>query len=337
MRKFFAVMAMCGTMLAPMLGSAANAAITPPTAPTADGANSDTLALMESQCDAAAATYASGNDRYSAAVVEGASSLVSGPTEIGTHSINDAIGDPVGAGTFTPAHLEITGNPYRNGGSVNMFGVQRSVGGRYSASQYDFMGNFQTLFAYAYSCTILKETYHPAVQSARRGHWIVHPDFSGNEEAATNNCNAFNAVLPGGPSNGHPTDQANCQYIVDEEAFETPEYWDPAVVVAAGVPGGAINQNQDDELQARENNGEGFDTSETLTIGQVVVCISPSKSGTKLPGAWTAQNGYSGGTMGAAATGATPGCSTAWYNNGATAGVHNLNDGSHNVVTVPVV
>ena len=57
-----------------------------------------------------------------------------------------------------------------------------------------------------------------------------------------------------------------------------------------------------------------------------MVCISPSTATKKLPGAWRQQNGYTGDK-----------CTTAWYNGGATVGVPNLNDGSHNWVTVPVV
>ena len=91
----------------------------------------------------------------------------------------------------------------------------------------------------------------------------------------------------------------------------------------AGTP---IVQAQTDELLAHEDFGEGFSTSETMFIGKVVVCISPSKSGTKLPGAWTKQNGYTGNL-----------CTTEWYNGGAKTNVSNLNTGSHNIVTVPVV
>ena len=57
-----------------------------------------------------------------------------------------------------------------------------------------------------------------------------------------------------------------------------------------------------------------------------MVCISPSNTGKKLPGEWRQQNGYTGDK-----------CTTEWYNGGATVGVPNLNDGSHNWVTVPVV
>jgi hypothetical protein len=95
--------------------------------------------------------------------------------------------------------------------------------------------------------------------------------------------------------------------------------------VVSNAAGGSYNQDQTDELSAHESAGEGFDTSETLNIGQVVVCISPSKTGTKLPGAWTKKNGYTGDK-----------CTTIWYNSGAMTGVSNLNIGSHNWVTVPL-
>jgi hypothetical protein len=69
---------------------------------------------------------------------------------------------------------------------------------------------------------------------------------------------------------------------------------------------------------------------------QVVVCISPSTTTKKLPGAWTPKNGYDGGVMAPAPTTAhTPGCNTAWYNGDATLGVTNLNAGTANVVTIP--
>jgi hypothetical protein len=310
---------------------------TPAADPT--GLNAANLLLAQGVCDAAAATYdtdgsSEASDIYSGEVVEGAATWVSGPTEVGSHTFAaDGVGEQTGAGTFTPAHTEIEGNPYRNGGSVNMFGNAIAVGGHYSASSYDFQGDFTTTYAHPYTCDVFVATYHPAVHHDRVGHWIVDPDFNGNEEAATNNCNAFNQSLPGGPNNANSdTEQANCEYIVDTPASDDPAFHDDPELVT-NVAGGSYNQDQTDSLLAHEDNGEGFDTSETLNIGQVVVCISPSKTGTKLPGAWTAKNGYNGGSS----VQGQPGCNTGWYNGGATLGVSNLNTGSHNWVTVPVL
>jgi hypothetical protein len=59
-------------------------------------------------------------------------------------------------------------------------------------------------------------------------------------------------------------------------------------------------------LLAHEDAGEGFDIGQTVLIGQVVICISPTTSTqTKkgVPGTWVAKNGYIGGK-----------CTTAWFN-----------------------
>ena len=333
--KIIKAAAACALLTSSILASPAFAAVTLlDSTPAADPADltPGNLALAQAQCDVAAAGYdtdgsSPDSDVYTGDVIEGAVTLVSGPTEVGSHTFAaNGTGEQTGAGTFTPAHTEIEGDPYRNGGSVNMFGNAVAVGGHYSASSYDFTNDFTTTYAHAYTCDVSKAEYHPSVHHDRVGHWIVNPDFQGNEEAATNNCNAFNTALPGGPANGDPTDQANCRFVTDQEAFDDPAFHDDPEVVATGVPGGSYNQDQTDTLNAHESFGEGFDTSETLNIGQVVVCISPSKTGTKLPGAWTKKNGYTGDK-----------CTTAWYNGGAMTGVSNLNTGSHNWVTVPII
>ena len=332
--------ALCALLGTSILSTPANAAVTLlSSTPSADPAGLDAVNLTaaQTQCNAAAAALdadgpSNDSDHYTAEVVEGAVTYVSGPTEVGTHTFAaNGTGTQTGAGTFTPAHREIEGNPYRNGGSVNMFGNQIAVGGHYSASSYDFTNDFTTTYAHAYTCDVSKEVYHaavvhPPVHHNRVGNCIVNPDAHGNEEANTNNCNAFNTSLPNGPANGNATDQANCRYVVDEEAFDEPgstdpAYWDEPVFVA-NVAGGSFNQTQTDQLSAHESYGEGFSTSETLNIGKVVVCISPGKKG----GSWTKQNGYTGTK-----------CTTDWYNSGAMTGVSNLNTGSHNWVTVPVI
>src|SRR5688500_4874850 len=129
--------------------------------PDAQGPTAATLAAMEVQCDTLAAAHGASWDGEldESSIV---ATLVAGPTEVGTHSIADAIdGTLEGAGTFTPAHLEILGDPYRNGGSVNMFGIQQSVGGHYSASEYDFEGEFETTFSFAFDCNMTEEVHVP--------------------------------------------------------------------------------------------------------------------------------------------------------------------------------
>ena len=299
------------------------------------------VAGMQTTCDAAAAVHdidGVGGDLWSGQVVLGAVTLAAGPVETGTHSITDAIaGTLVGAGTFTPAHVEILGDPYRNGGSVNMFGMKQAVGGHYSASAYDFMGTFKTTYAHAFSCDISKALYHPAVDIFHPavGIYVIAGDFGESEDAIRANCAAFTAQgqdplnLPtwwGDAFHGGSADNPHCRFVGTAAYTEHHDAYNDPPVLQGNEAQSAINIDQTNALRAHEDAGEGFDTSATLLIGQVVVCISPSKTGTKLPGAWSKQNGYTGDK-----------CTTDWYNGGATVGVPNLNDGSHNWVTVPVV
>jgi hypothetical protein len=357
-----AILAATALLSSSILSSPGYAAVTGVTAPSPDpvGLDAANLAAAGLVCDAAAVTADLDgpdelSDHYAGAVNEGTATLKSGPTEVGTESSRTLTSDktPGVGSTYTPAHRDILGDPYRNGGSVNMFGLQESVGGYYSSSQYDFEASFTTTFTHPYTCDISKQVYHAAVHIEgdhhdavhhdQVGHWIVRPDFRGNEEAATNNCNAFNLSLPGGPHNANSdTDQANCQYIVDTAAYDEPAYddpdtdiaayWDDAVAVG-NVAGGSFDQTQTDTLDGHESSGAGYFDAATVLIGQVVVCISPTTGTTKKPGAWVLKNGYTGTK-----------CTTAWYSgttpyslsNYAGTNIPNLNDGSHNWVTVPV-
>jgi hypothetical protein len=294
---------------------------------------------METQCDALAAARDTHNgDIWTGTVVLGAVTQVSGPTEVGSHTIADAVSGTVkGAGTFTPAHLEILGNPYRNGGSVNMFGMQQSVGGRYSASTYDYVGDFASRFAHAYNCEITQEVFHAgySVHHNAAGIYVIVGDFGNSEDASRGNCAAFTAQgleTPqpewfGEPFHGGNVERdPHCKFEGTQAYDENvPERWDAPVLI--DTVAGSVNQDQSDTLTAKEDAGEGYDVSDTLLIGQVVVCISPTVGAKKgAPGTWTKQNGYTGDK-----------CTTAWYTSGATVGVPNLNIGSNNWVTVPVI
>ena len=333
-RKLIAVVAMCATSLS-TISTPANAAVTNIPSVSAADADGNTQAAMDSVCTAAAAVHDAADpvaeDEWTGTVVEGAVSWVSGPTEVGTHTFAaNGVGTQTGAGTFTPAHKDILGDPYRNGGSVNMFGLQEAVGGHYSNSSYDFENDFSSTYAHAFSCDISEQVYHPAwtehVPADPNGHYENHDFGHGNGhdnsgDGIQGSCLAHNNA---GPTQfgqwGEDTEQ--CLFIGERaHDVEHEAYLGEDTFVVNEVQT-AINQDQTDTLTAHETLGEGFDTSETLLIGQVVVCISPGPKG----GAWKQQNGYTGTK-----------CTTAWYNGGATAGVSNLNTTSHNWVTIPVV
>jgi hypothetical protein len=291
-RAILASTAMILASFVPVFSGTALAAVTildPLPAPQGPSAATETA--MEAQCGALALIHGSPPDwegELDQASIT--SAIVAGPTEVGTHNFaDDGVGEQVAAGTFTPGSVSILGDPYRNGGSVNMFGVLQATGGHYSASQYDFNGEFETTFRYSFDCTITQIVHVPV-----DGHYIIEPEDQGNEEQGQQSCDAFTAL---GPTWEHwGQDHAQCDFVVDEAAHD-----EEVVTTEAGTP---IDETQTDTLLAHEDFGEGFDVDETVLIGQAVICISPSKTGPKgVPGTWTKQNGYTGDK-----------CTTAWFN-----------------------
>lgn len=329
-KKVLTVAVMCATALSPLVSTPAFAATTVLDTVTAADADGNTLAAMQSQCTALAAAHATNaNDIWTGTVVEGSVDLVAGPNEIGSHTYAaNGVGDRTGAGTYTAAHKVIEGDPFRNGGSPNMFGIQDSVGGYYSASSYDFEGSFGSTFAHSFSCDISVQVYHAAwtehVPADPNGYYTNFDNGHGNGhdnsgDGIQGSCAAINGIGYTWPHWGEDTNQCifngERAHDVQHEAY----FDDDAFV--ANEAGTAVNQDQTDTLLAHESAGEGYYDAATVVIGQVVVCISPGKKG----GTWTQQNGYTGSK-----------CTTAWYDGGAKAGVPNLNDGSHNFVTIPV-
>src|SRR4051794_14798795 len=139
------------------------------TPPTADGADGTTQAAEQAQCDALAAAHDTDNgDIWSAVVVPGTATLIAGPTEVGGTRVIDN-SSIVGTGIFVPSVREIHGNPFRTGGSVNLFGDQWASAGYYPDSTYNFTADFTSTFAYAFSCDIQDAVYHAAVHHDRVG------------------------------------------------------------------------------------------------------------------------------------------------------------------------
>lgn len=306
-RKILMLAAACSTALSPIGATIAWADTIPE--PTADAASSATLGAMESTCDTLAATYDTGNgDLWTGDVVLGAVTKVSGPTEVsGTRDIDES--SIQHAGTYVPATLEIRGDPFRIGGSVNMFGDQWSTAGYWTDSTYDYTADFDSTFSHAYSCQIRQAVYHAEVVTHVRavGVYVIVDDYTGNDEAAVRrNCEQQT-------DNGQPwwgdeyiPNEANarCQFEGTPAHDDvTPEYWDTPINIAL-VPQTAVNQDQTDTLTAFEDHGGPVQVTGEYHVGQVVVCISPSTTTRKgNPGEWRQQNGYTGDK-----------CTTAWFN-----------------------
>jgi len=184
-----------------------------------------------------------------------AATLVSGPTEIDpTARVKSNI---VGTGDFIPAHTYIQGDPFRIGGSVNLFGDQYADSGSWTDSEYDFTNAFTSTFSYSFDCNMVETVTTPAT-----GHheWTLDPS---DPQAAA--CLAYdkNGLFQG-------EDQGQCVWIVDSTGGSVPEDRPPE----AGTP---INQDQTDTLSGHEYHGGPVQAQGgPFHLGQVVICISPS-------------------------------------------------------------
>lgn len=293
--------------------------------PVANAANSATQSAMQTQCDALAAGYDTGDgDRWEGTVVVGAITKVSGPTEVaGTRDIDEAT--VMHAGTYVPSTTEIRGAPFRIGGSVNLFGDQWSTAGYWTDSTYNYRADFETTYSHAFSCNITQENYNPAyeIHVPAEGAYVVNGDFGDSEAAVRGNCAAFTAQgfpletrpdwwgveLFRGGSDAKP----HCRFEGTQAHDETvPESWDPPVLqyTIAGTP---VDQSQTDSLYAFEDHGGPVQVTGEYKIGQAVICISPSTTLKKgVPGVWRPQNGYNGGNM-LELTPAVAGCNTKYF------------------------
>jgi hypothetical protein len=149
--------------------------------PIADATDGTTLAAMQTQCDTLAAAHDTSNgDVWTGVVVEGLVTLVAGPTEVGGTRIIDET-SIVGTGTFTPGHTYIQGDPFRIGGSVNMFGDQYADSGSWSDSTYNYTADFDSTFSHAFSCNIYQAVFHPG--DPLNGYYEIRADLVGTPQA----------------------------------------------------------------------------------------------------------------------------------------------------------
>lgn len=276
MRKTFTHFVMGATALTSIVSSMAGAAVTFPNGyPDPQDPTIATLGAMQAQCLVLAGIH---GPNWSASVDEDsivAQGPTAGPTESGPRTVD--VSTIVGVGDFIPESVYIDGEPFRIGGSVNMFGDQYSEAGHYPHSAYDFDALFTTTYDFAFDCT-LTETVP--------GHHVWTLDPSDPNAGA---CRAYDA---NGLFQGE--DQGQCVWV-GETSHESGN--------EAGVP---VSQSQTDTLTAHEDFG-GPTGAEggPIFIGQVVVCISPSTTSKKgVPGDWVKKNGYDGIH-----------CTTDWFKN----------------------
>lgn len=310
--KILMMIALCGSSLSPAMISPAFA-ITP---------SSTTDANMASTCatdlgaNAALLLHDGITPVYSTEVV--LTGQVDGPaTEVANSRVIDT-SSIIGTGTFTLSAPTIEGEPYRVGGSVNMFGKQVSGRKDWSNSEYNFTADYSTKTTFSYTCEVSQATeqYFPAEPPTPVQGYYVNCDFGngqGNDNSGAcdevaqpqSSCEAHTAQGSTFPRWGTDTEQ--CKFIKTADADPgQAEYWvtDPGLTRRADLDTTHMidETNIAEDVSGRElNGGPVYELGRFL--GQAVICISPSKvvkGG--VPGAWQNHNGYTGTN-----------CTTAWF------------------------
>lgn len=250
---------------------------------------------------------------------------VDGPTTEVPGTRVETPGTRIGTGTFTFSGLTIKGDPYRVGGSVNMFGLQGAQFKNWSNSEYDFTADFSTTTTISYECQVTEQVmnYYPAVEGRPVQGYYINCDFGhgqGNDNSGTCDevgqpqgaCAAYNNQAAGGH---YPEfwgeDKEQCKFIKTGDAIEPqPERWEAGPDVEHPE---LTTSHTIDETNVASGNGHEANAGPWTQLpppgtlwnaGQVVICISPSKTVKGgVPGAWANHNGYTGTK-----------CTTSWFN-----------------------
>lgn len=230
--------------------------------------------------------------------------IVTGPTANGDPSAPTNV-QPGDGAVQVPESVQVVTDPYRIGGSVNMFGMARVVAAHWDFSQYDFTQAFVWTSNYSFTCNMTETVPTPALGVHE---WVGPANAS---QQAKDEC---------ADTVAHPYDDrgAACAWRETIPAGTDEEDRDPETGYILGVnEGGTLNGHEDHGGPIPVNEGE-VDSPDV----QVVVCISPIKKA----GTWTKKNGYTGDK-----------CTTTWYNTGAitSSPYTNINSSSNNIVTIP--
>jgi hypothetical protein len=325
--KLLTMAALCGSSISPLLIAAPAMAQSATTASTMAGTCTADLGAN------AAVLLHDGSPSFATEVVQ-TGEVDGAPSEVPGSRV-ETPGSRFGTGSATYSNLAISGNPFRTGGSVNMFGDQVATLKHWANSEYDFTAQYATLTTFSYQCQVTQqtETYHPAVHIPGHpvlGYYIVDPDTRGNEEAAQNSCNAFNAQAPIAPDYNAPgfwgvTPHGNCIFVKTADAVDPvdePEYWtlDAPLDRTDLLTSHTVDETNYASGNGHEANAGPWTQSGSWLAAKVVICISPKK----LPGIWTKQNGYLGDK-----------CTTSWFNVAPWGGGSQTSNGTY--ISVPGV
>jgi hypothetical protein len=306
--KFAMIAALCASSLSPMVATSAYAV----------PANGTTTAGMITTCaalipNAGAVLNVDGSLVWSSAVVnvvEAEGAPVVTDTEVP--------GTRVPSGTPTYGGVSITGDPFRIGGSVNMFGDQVATTRTYPGSSYEYDRITSVTTNYSFGCELTEKTEFytdPVIIPGRpvQGFYTNPSEPSGGGEGSgtphgggtggNESCSGFDFEHEKWGQN-----IGACIFTKTGDAIPgstTPGFWTRGPDVVVVYSGQAASQTDG----TTEYGLTGFDPTPVTQmgnwfVGKVVVCISPSKTVKGgVPGAWQNHNGYTGTK-----------CNTTWFN-----------------------
>jgi hypothetical protein len=330
--KFSMMAVLCSSSLSPIM-------LSPAMAVTANGTTSSSMAATCAALipNAGAVLNVDGSLVWSSAVVN-ITEVENAPV------VTDAEipGTRAGSGTPTYGGLSITGNPFRIGGSVNMFGDQVATTRTFPASTFQFNRVNSVTTNYTFGCELTQKTefYTPPFITPGTpmvGHHI-NCDFGngqGNDNGGVcddvgqpqGSCAAHTAQGPTGPFWGRNTEQ--CRWVVDIP--ETPEvvipgFWTRGADIVTVTIGQTASQTDvTNEFGLTGTDYTPFTQTGNYLSGKVVVCISPSKTVKGgVPGAWQNHNGYTGTK-----------CNTTYFNTAPWGGGSQDSNGTY--ISVPAV
>ncbi len=319
MKKFFTSVVMATTALSSLAGSMAQASVTQLQTVIPDPIDADSTGAMDAQCQALVTNYTA--DEVVAFVENpGAAARVSGPTASTPFNrvIEATTVLPAGSVTGLGGTVSLEGDPFRNGGSVNMFALRYASEKYWSNSKYWFTADYDSTYSYSFGCKVVATTHHPDIVLTKdfpNGHYTNPSDEANDEDQSAGSCNGIDFDHPKwgtdiGATVTNPrtgvTKFHGCKFNADGgttpvEISRTPV---PDTVVTDHVTTGLtpVRQDQTDNLRAYEDFGAEPATEQgRFANGQAVVCISPKK----LPGTWSTPPGQNY---------TTSKCTTAWYN-----------------------
>lgn len=306
MKKSIAALAMTCTALSSMMSTPAMAVgpydfePTDPTPTLMDTACSNHLTGAVSN---STATNHDGSQVWSVETVYTPGDKTTGAAQEVAGSKVEIPGTRFGTGSFSLSGISLLPGtiPFRNGGSVNMFGNRYATSKDWTNStfQYNYDASIKTTFNFSCVITENHETVTPGE---------VHPGLPGGQYI-NHGGQVCRGITPDNPNwgedevsdnSGGENNGQSCHFVSDGTTLPgttDPDDYDYNDVAHPELTASKTQDQTDFDygLEGTDTNGGPWsDTTHTFYDSTVVICISPSTSTKRTVAGWATQNGYTG-------------------------------------------